>query len=93
MNKTFAALIAATVVTGSSVVLAQTTQPTAPAELTIQQVIDKLETAGYTAIGDVEKDDGHWEAEATNKAAQRVEVELDSSTGAVVREEPDNDKD
>lgn len=93
MNKTFAAVVAATIVAGSSVVLAQTTQSTAPAELTIQQVIGKLETAGYSAIGDVEKDDGHWEAEASNKSGQRVEVELDSRTGAIVREEPDNDRD
>lgn len=94
MYKTIAGCVAmAVVLGGSAVALAQNVEPSAPAELTIHQLIAKLEATGYTAIDDVEKDDGHWEAEATNAAGQRVEVEVDVRTGAILREEPDNDRD
>jgi hypothetical protein len=56
-------------------------------------IIRNLESAGYTDVQDLEKDDGIWEAEATNAAGQRVELDIDPTTGAVIREEPDNDDD
>lgn len=63
----------------------------APAtELDAKQIIAKLESAGYTKIHDVEKDDGVWEVEATNSAGQRVELEVDPVSGNVVREQPDD---
>jgi hypothetical protein len=56
-------------------------------------IIRNLESAGYTDVRDLEKDDGIWEAEATNAAGQRVELDIDPTSGAVIREEPDNDDD
>lgn len=57
------------------------------------QVISNLESAGYTDVRDLERDDGIYEAEATNASGQRVDLDIDPSTGAVLREEPDNDDD
>ena len=55
-------------------------------------IIRNLESAGYTDVHDLEKDDGIWEAEATNAAGQRVELDIDPTSGAVIREEPDDDE-
>src|SRR5688572_18236785 len=58
---------------------------TAPAnEMDVNQIIRNLETAGYTDVHDLEKDDGIFEAEATNTAGQRVELDIDPATGAVL---------
>ncbi|NLG77401.1 MAG: PepSY domain-containing protein [Xanthomonadaceae bacterium] len=65
-------------------------QNAASAELDAKQIIAKLESAGYTRIEDVEKDDGVWEVEATNSAGQRVELKVDPVTGAVLYEERDD---
>jgi hypothetical protein len=70
-------------------VLAQT----APNELNAKDIIAKLESAGYTQIHDVEKDDGIWEVEATNSAGKRVELDVDPVSGNVVREDPDDQND
>jgi hypothetical protein len=60
-------------------------------ELTLVQVVQKLEALGYTAIEDVEKDDGVWEAEATAPNGKRVELDLDPKDGRIIKEEPDDD--
>lgn len=56
-------------------------------------IIRSLESAGYTDVRDLEKDDGIWEAEATNAAGEKVELDIDPTSGNVLREEPDNDED
>lgn len=66
-------------------------QEAARAELDVKQIIAKLESAGYTRIEDIERDDGVWEVEATNSAGQRVELDVDPVSGAVLREERDWD--
>ena len=57
------------------------------------EVIRSLEGAGYTDVRDLEKDDGIYEAEATNASGQKVDLDIDPATGNVLREEPDNDDD
>ncbi|WP_440225517.1 PepSY domain-containing protein [Dokdonella sp. MW10] len=57
--------------------------------LTADQIRAALTAAGYTQIRDLEFDDGFWEADARNRAGQRVELTIDPYTGAVVREERD----
>jgi hypothetical protein len=57
------------------------------------EVIRNLESAGYTDVHDLERDDGIYEAEATNASGQRVDLDIDPATGNVLREEPDNDDD
>ncbi|MFB9068849.1 PepSY domain-containing protein [Pseudofulvimonas gallinarii] len=51
----------------------------------------RLEAQGYTAIRDVEYDDGRWEAEAVNAAGQAVDLKLDPRDGRVLSEKVDND--
>lgn len=58
--------------------------------LTAEQVRAALTAVGYTAIRDLEYDDGHWEADAVNARGQRVELKIDSHTGAVLREKLDD---
>jgi uncharacterized membrane protein YkoI len=71
------------------VLLAQTPNAAAT-ELDAKQIIAKLESAGYTSISDVEKDDGVWEVDAVNSAGKRVEVDVDPVSGNVLREQPDD---
>ena len=55
--------------------------------LTAQQIIAALQNAGYTNIHDVEfDDDGYWEADAINRNGQCVELRVNPTTGAVLRE-------
>lgn len=81
-------LTALTAILSAPLVLAQTS-----AGLDENAIIRNLEAAGYTDVHDLEKDDGIWEAEATNAAGQRVELDIDPTSGSVIREEPDDDND
>ena len=90
MKKAIAGSVVALVaVFGAHTLLAQT-QPAAQPQLDAKQIIAKLESAGYTSITDVEKDDGMWEVDAVNSAGQRVELDVDPVSGNVVREQPDD---
>jgi hypothetical protein len=90
MKKAIASSVVALVAAfGAHTLLAQT-QPAAQQELDAKQIITKLESAGYTQIHDVEKDDGMWEVDAVNSAGQRVELDVDPVSGNVVRERPDD---
>lgn len=73
---------------GAHALLAQT-QATGQ-ELSAKQIIEKLESAGYTQIHDVEKDDGVWEVDAVNSAGERVELDVDPVSGKIIRERPDD---
>ena len=55
--------------------------------LTAVQVRAQLEAQGYTAVNDVEFDDGMWEADARSADGNRVEVRLDPKTGQVYADE------
>ena len=54
-------------------------------------IASSLAAAGYTAIHDVELDDGVWELEATSPAGKPVDLKVDPNTGKVLHEEPDDD--
>lgn len=55
--------------------------------LSAQQIVAALQNAGYTNIHDVEFDKGgYWEAEAVNRNGQCVELRVNPTTGAVLRE-------
>ncbi|MFO7190354.1 MAG: PepSY domain-containing protein [Pseudomonadota bacterium] len=60
------------------------------AELDLKDIIARLEAAGYTAISDIEKDDGFWEIEARSPSGERVELKVDPRDGRIVRERPDD---
>jgi hypothetical protein len=89
MNRKLMGLSALAVLAASFGAMAQPVEQ--QPELTLVQVVQKLESLGYTAIEDVEKDDGVWEAEATAPNGKRVELELDPKDGKILKEEPDDD--
>lgn len=93
MKRTFVASAVAAAVVASTWGIAIAQQPEAATELTSVQVIEKLASLGYTAIDEVEKDDGVWEVEATAPNGTRVELELDRKDGRILKEERDDDDD
>ena len=86
---------ASSIATGSAVLIAASAfaqQPTAAQpDLNAAQIIQKLQALGYTAIEDIEKDDGVWEVEATSPSGARVDLTLDLKDGRILREERDYD--
>jgi Peptidase propeptide and YPEB domain. len=89
MKKLLPAILGVAIAVSAPVWVAQAQE--APAQqLNIKQIIAKLESAGYTNIHDVEKDDGVWEVDAKNSAGQRVELIVDPVTGEVLHEERDD---
>ena len=65
---------------------APTASPTAAGTpLTVRDVYDCLEAAGYRQILEIEWDDGRYEAKATNAQGERVKLKVNASTGAVER--------
>jgi hypothetical protein len=53
------------------------------------QVIQKLEAAGYTNVTGLEADDGHWEGNGV-KSGKITEFHVDPHTGAFTKEEVDD---
>lgn len=61
------------------------TAPAAPM-LTIRQVYDKMEAAGYRNISEIERSRKHgYEVKADDPQGQRVKLHVDPQTGAVTR--------
>lgn len=64
---------------------AATTTPAAPM-LTIRQVYDKMEAAGYRNISEIERSRKHgYEVKAYDPQGQRVKLYVDPQSGAVTR--------
>lgn len=55
-----------------------------------EEALKKVEAAGYTNITGIEADDGYWEGKGV-KNGKITEFHLDPRTGAIVKEEVDND--
>lgn len=91
MNRKVIGLAAAAAVLAASIGAAVAQQVETQTDLTITQVVQKLEALGYTAIDSLEKDDGVWEAEATAPNGTRVELDLDLKDARILKEERDDD--
>jgi hypothetical protein len=91
MNRKVVGVAAVVAIFAASFGAATAQQVEAQADLTIMQVVQKLESLGYTNIEDVEKDDGVWEAEATAPNGTRVELDLDLKDARILKEERDDD--
>ena len=70
--------------------MAQNATPAATADapgnwLTIPQIHDRLEAAGYSDIEEIERDRDGYEVKATDRRGQRVELEVDPRTGEVTK--------
>ena len=55
--------------------------------MSIKDVLDKLEAAGYRDFREVERDDNRYEVKATDPQGQRVELDVDPVTGDVLKTE------
>lgn len=96
IQKTLAAMaIGASALVAGAAAHAQTAPPaaaapaaTAPAApmLTIRQVYDKMEAAGYRNISEIERSSKHgYEVKAYDPQGQRVKLYVDPQSGAVTR--------
>ena len=54
-----------------------------PQWLSITQIHDKLVAAGYRNIEKIEREDGGYEARATNRSGERVKLYLNPQTGEI----------
>ncbi len=54
--------------------------------LTIRQIYDQLDAAGYRDLREIEWSDGRYEVKGYNAQGARVKLELDGQTGAILRE-------
>lgn len=61
--------------------------PMAPAgaRLTIREIYDRMEAAGYHEISEIEWEDGHYEVEARDARGRAVELQVDGTSGAIQR--------
>jgi hypothetical protein len=94
IQKTLAALaIGGCALAASVPAHAQAAAPQAPAAaaapapmLTIRQVYDKMEAAGYRNISEIERSSKHgYEVKAYDPQGQRVKLRVDPQSGAVTR--------
>ena len=94
IQKTLAAMtIGACALVAGPAVHAQAAAPAAPAAtspaapmLTIRQVYDKMEAAGYRNTSEIERSSKHgYEVKAYDPQGQRVKLRVDPQTGAVTR--------
>lgn len=54
--------------------------------LTIRQIYDQLDAAGYRDLREIEWSDGRYEVKGRNAQGARVKLELDGNTGTILRE-------
>lgn len=86
---TSAAALVAIVLTGGVLLSSSFAQGTSPVQdsqqtwLTIPQLVDKLDAAGYRNIEKIEREHGSYEVRATNREGQRVKLNLNPLTGAI----------
>lgn len=59
--------------------------PTTPAaqQLTIRDIYDRVEAAGYRDMREIEWDHGRYEVKASNAQGQRVKLNVNAATGAI----------
>ena len=55
--------------------------------MSIKDVLNKLEAAGYRDFREVERDDNRYEVKTTDPQGQRVELDVDPVTGDVLKTE------
>ncbi len=83
------ALVAAFGLAGSAAAFADNDVPGAD-WMPQEQVIQKLEAAGYSNVTGIHADDGHWEGKGV-KNGQITEFEVDPRSGSFLKEEIDRD--
>lgn len=64
---------------------ASATVPATP-QLTIRDIYDRMEAAGYRDLREIEFDKGRYEVKARNARGERVKLYVNAGTGAVEHE-------
>ncbi len=59
-------------------------------KLTIRQIYDQLDAAGYRDLREIEWSDGRYEVKGRNARGDRVKLDVDGTTGAILRERSKN---
>ena len=75
-------LAQAQVPASASTAVAATMAPVG-ADLTIRDIYDRLEAAGYRQIREIEWDDGRYEVKARNAQGERVKLHVNGRSGEV----------
>lgn len=65
-----------------------TTMAPAGAQLTIRDIYDRAEAAGYREIREIEWDDGRYEVKARNAQGERVKLYMNGRSGEVEHVRP-----
>lgn len=81
MRQKSLAIVAALALAGGGSALAQSGGNARA--MTEADVTTKLQAAGYTGIHGVEREGGHFDADATAKDGKAVHLHIDARTGAV----------
>jgi len=58
--------------------------------LSIEEIVSRLRTAGYTDIEEVERERDRYEVKGRSDDGQRFELYVDAQTGDVLKEERDD---
>ncbi|HCL86650.1 MAG TPA: hypothetical protein DIC45_09175 [Comamonadaceae bacterium] len=58
-------------------------QAPAATQLTVRDIYDRMEAAGYRDIREIEWDHGRYEVKAANAQGERVKLYVNAGTGAV----------
>ena len=64
---------------------APTAMATATPQLTLRDIYDRMEAAGYRDMREIEFSKGRYEVKARNAQGERVKLYVNASTGAVER--------
>lgn len=55
--------------------------------LSVEQVLNKVQAAGYRDVEEIERDDGKYQVKATDAEGRRVELKLDPVSGEILKTE------
>lgn len=59
--------------------------------LTLKEVYDRVEAAGYTDIREIDREKGRYEVKATNAEGRAVKLYVDSVSGKIIKEKVRDD--
>lgn len=76
----------------ASTAVAGASLPSAANWLTIPELIQRLESAGYRDFEEVERESDGYEVKATDSQGRRVEIDVDPVTAKVLKTEVKHDK-
>lgn len=89
MIRTTLAAAAMLALAGAAFAQTQTQAPAAAPAITLERALAIATERGVTRVRSIELDDGEWEVEGWDAQSRRVEVDVNATSGAVVKFEYD----